>query len=136
MTLSPDHVELPGLNTSMTINRPGPSVVVVAITGADVGELGDAPFEELERQLGCGPISLFIDARKTRGASIDVSNLWARWLRKHRDRLVRVHMLAASRYVRITADFVRRFAELGDTMLIYANPDVFDETLESALQAP
>jgi hypothetical protein len=43
-------------------------------------------------------------------------------------------MLTASRYVQMTADFGRRFADLGDSMLIYAEPSVFDETLESALQ--
>jgi hypothetical protein len=32
----------------------------------------------------------------------------------------------------MTADFVRRFADLGDAMLIYTEPSAFDETLESA----
>ncbi|MBS2023184.1 MAG: hypothetical protein JST92_12285 [Deltaproteobacteria bacterium] len=126
-------LELSGISTSMTIDRRAPSVVVVRITGSDVGELGDAPFRELERQLAQGPFSLFIDARKTKGASIDVSNLWARWLRTHRDDLVRIHMLTGSRYVQMTADFVRRFAELGDAMLIYTDPGAFDEALGGAL---
>jgi hypothetical protein len=33
----------------------------------------------------------------------------------------------------MTADFVRRFADLGDAMLIYTDPAVFDETLESSV---
>ena len=106
---------------------------MVVITGSDVGELGEAPFRELEKQIARGPFSLFVDARKTRGASIDVSNLWARWLRDHRDELVRIHMLTGSRFIQMTADVVRRFAELGDAMLIYTDPSVFDETLEGAL---
>lgn len=134
MSKSEQRVELSAVNTSMTIQRVGPSVVLVTISGSDVGELGDAPFVELDAQLARGSFSLFIDARRTRGASVDVSNLWARWLRNHRDDLIRIHMLTGSRFVQMTADFVRRFADLGDAMLIYTEPSVFDETLESALQ--
>lgn len=129
-----NQAELQGLNTAMTIRRMASTVVLVTISGNDAGELGDAPFRELEKQLAKGPYSLFIDARRTRGASIDVSNLWARWLRAHRDELVRIHMLTGSRFIQMTADFVRRFAELGDAMLLYTNPAVFDETLEAAVQ--
>jgi hypothetical protein len=126
-------VDLEGMNTSMTIKRPARAVLVVTISGSDAGELGDVPFTELDQQLAKGAFALFIDARRTKGASVDVSNLWARWLRAHRDELIRIHMLTRSRYVQMTADFVRRFADLGDAMLIYTEPSVFDETLESAL---
>lgn len=131
---TPDQVSFEGVNTSMSIRRVSAPVVVVTIRGRDVGELGDAPFKELDRQLAQGPFALFIDARATRGASVDVSNLWARWLRTHRDDLTRIHMLTGSRYVQMTADFVRRFADLGDAMLIYTEASVFDETLESELR--
>lgn len=128
-----ERVELEGVSTSMTIERVAPTVVVVVISGTDVGDLGDAPFKELEKQLERGPFALYIDARRTRGASVDVSNLWARWLRNHRDDLLQIHMLTGSRFIRMTADFVRRFAELGDAMLVYTDPSVFDETLELAV---
>ncbi len=127
-----EEAELQGLNTAMTIKQVAPTAVLITITGSDVGELGDAPFKELEQRLAQGPFSLFIDARRTKGASVDVSNVWARWLRVHRDALLRIHMLTGSRFVQMTADFVRRFAELGDAMLIYTDPSVFDETLGNA----
>ncbi|HXU67803.1 MAG TPA: hypothetical protein VN947_00665 [Polyangia bacterium] len=131
-----DHSEietkLEGINTTLTIRQIAPAVVLLKISGSDYGELGTAPFHVLEKVLREGPFSLFIDARATKGASVDVSNVWAQWLRKHRDDLVRIHMLTASRYVQLTADFVRRFADLGDAMLIYTDPRVFDETLEGA----
>jgi hypothetical protein len=41
-------------------------------------------------------------------------------------------MLTGSRFVQLTADFVRRFAELGDAMLIYTDGVAFDEALASA----
>jgi hypothetical protein len=129
-----DTVELQGLNTSLTVKRLGPAVVLVTIWGSDAGELGDRPFQALDAQLTKGSFSLFIDARKTKGASVDVSNAWARWLRKHRDDLARIHMLTGSRYVQMTADFVRRFAELGDAMFLYTEATAFDEALARAIE--
>src|SRR5579883_347091 len=97
-----EEAELQGLNTAMTIKQVAPTAVLITITGSDVGELGDAPFKELEQRLAQGPFSLFIDARRTKGASVDVSNVWARWLRVHRDALLRIHMLTGSRFVQMT----------------------------------
>jgi hypothetical protein len=127
-------VELEGVNASMTLKRLSPRVILVSIRGTDVGELGDAPFHALDKELAMGSFSLFIDARQTKGASVDVSNAWARWLRNHRDDLVRIHMLTGSRFVQMTADFVRRFAELSDAMFLYTDPSIFEETLESAVE--
>jgi hypothetical protein len=131
---TPRAVEFDGVNASITIERRSPGVVLITITGRDAGEHGHAPFVELEKELTHGPFSLFIDARGTKGASIDVSNVWAQWLRKNRDRLHRVHMLTGSRFVQLTADFVRRFAELGDAMLIYTDANPFEEMLELATE--
>jgi hypothetical protein len=127
-------VRFEGVYATLVIERPTPGVVVVRISGRDAGEHGEAPLRELDRDLERGPFTLFIDARRTQGASIDVSNVWAQWLRTHRDRLHRIHMLTGSRFVQLTADFVRRFSELGDAMLIYTDPVPFDEAL--ALTAP
>ena len=125
-------MDLVGANVSFSIRRVAPSVVVVTIAGRDVGEHGESPLRALDAQLAEGALELFIDARQTTGASIDVSNVWASWLRRHRDELHRIHMLTASRYVQITADFVRRFADLGDAMLLYTDAASFDEQLQIA----
>lgn len=74
------------------------------------------------------------DGRNTLGASIDVSNIWAQWLRNRRDQLQPIHRLTGPRYVQLTADFVRRFAELGDAMRIYTDGAAFDDALKAALQ--
>jgi hypothetical protein len=123
-----------GLHSSLTIARPVPNVVVVTISGRDAGEHGDAPLRALDDELARGSYTLFVDARHTQGASIDVSNVWAQWLRAHRDHLHRIHMLTGSRFVQLTADFVRRFSELGDGMLIYTEGAAFDEALAAATQ--
>ncbi len=118
-----------GLHSSLTIARPVGHVVVVTISGRDAGEHGDGPLRALDHELSRGPFSLFVDARRTQGASVDVSNVWAQWLRSRRDQLHHIHMLTGSRFVQLTADFVRRFADLGDAMLIYTDGAAFDEAL-------
>lgn len=126
-------VRFEGAHCTLAISRRTPEVVLITITGTDVGELGDAPFRELaEDLLGPTPVRLFIDARESLGASMNVSNDWALWLRKNKPRLSEVTMLTGSSFLRITADFVRRFAELDEVMRITTDPVAFDEALEAA----
>ena len=120
----------------MSIRRPIPGVVVLLISGSDVGEPGEAPFRELERDLAQDrPLALFVDARNSRGASIDVSNDWALWLAKHREGLRGVTMLTGPRFIHLTAEFVRRFSQIEDLMRITTDPAAFDSALLEALGA-
>ena len=121
-----------GLHSTMVIARPAPHVVLMTIAGRDAGEHGDGPQRALDEELRTGPYALFIDARRTLGASVDVSNVWAQWLRTNRDRLHAIHMLTGSKFVQLTADFVRRFAELGDAMHVYTDGASFDEAVRAA----
>lgn len=129
------HPPFEGRHSTIAIAQPVPHVVTVTITGRDVGEHGDGPLRMLDELLRAGSYALFIDARKTLGASIDVSNVWAQWLRAHRDHLHQVHMLTGSTFVQLTADFVRRFAELGDAMRIYTDGAAFDAALRACAAA-
>jgi hypothetical protein len=86
-----------GARSTLRIHRPAPGVVVVTITGTDVGEHGDEPFAELMKDAALGSFELFVDARDSRGVALEVSGRWARWLAAHRASLRRVHMLAMSR---------------------------------------
>ena len=45
-------------------------------------------------------------------------------------------MLTGSRLIRITADFVRRFAGLNEIMRIYTDPAAFDESAALAASIP
>ena len=122
------------IHCTLVIRRTAPNVVVVTISGRDVGELGDAPFQSLHKDIIKAPIDLFIDARATTGASIAVSHEWSQWLQRHRARLRTIHMLTGSKFIQLTADFVRRFAQLGDVMRIYTAPAAFEEALVAAEQ--
>jgi hypothetical protein len=106
------------------------------LTGWDVGEFGDAPIKELDRLLEqSDKVSLFIDARAVKGATIDVSSEWAQWLRRRRSRLAVVAMLTGAPFVQLTAKFVQRFAELGEAMRLYTDAGAFDAALRASIAA-
>jgi hypothetical protein len=114
-------------------------VVVLTISGSDVGEFGEAPMLALNEWLagtGAESIQFFIDARDVRGASIEVSGEWARWLGTHRAQLGTITMLTGSRFIQMTAEFVRRFAALEGIMRICTEPSAFDTALAQALDVP
>jgi len=126
-----------GIHCKLTIQYFLCGVAIVKIWGTDVGEFGHGPMVALSECLNANdPIELFIDAREARGASIEVSGEWASWLRAHRVHLRDISMLTGSRFVQLTADFVRRFADLESTMRIYTEADAFDAALAEALQQP
>lgn len=121
-----------GIHCRLAIERPAPGVVVLRLSGSDVGEFGDAPMKELAKDLKQGRSQLFIDARAVKGASIDVSNDWALWLRANRAAFEHVSMLTGAPFVQLTAKFVQRFAGLADLMRIYTDARAFDAALEAA----
>jgi hypothetical protein len=121
-----------GIHCRLAIERPAARVVVLRLTGWDVGEFGDAPMKEMDKDLAGAPVGLFIDARAVKGATIDVSNDWALWLRANRTKFQHISMLTGSPFVQLTAKFVQRFAELNEVMRIYTDPASFDSALASA----
>ena len=133
MLTLPRMLRFEAMHCVISIRRAGDRAVVVEISGSDVGELGDRPLEALDELLDeIDRAELFIDARHARGPSVDVSAKWAHWLRTRQERLSRVNMLTRSQFVRLTADFVRRFSELGERMRLYADPAAFDAELALA----
>jgi hypothetical protein len=129
-----DDVVFRGEHCTLVIRRPAERVVLVSFSGNDVGEFGARPFEELAHDLpGETPLELFIDARRVVAASMDVSSDWSRWLAAHRGQLRHVSMLTGSRFVQLTASFVRKVADLGEVMRIYTDPASFEGALDSSV---
>jgi hypothetical protein len=58
-----------------------------------------------------------------------VSGAWAQWFSRNKARLTGVTMLTGSRLVSLTADFVRRFAALDDTMRVTGDAAAFEAAL-------
>jgi hypothetical protein len=124
-----------GIHCNLSIEKPSAQVVLMKISGTDVGEFGDAPMQSLANCLSnTSSVHLFIDARDVRGASIEVSGEWAGWLNAHRSILASITMLTGSRFIQITAEFVRRFASLEGCMRICNDPAVFNQALLNAIK--
>jgi hypothetical protein len=132
-TLAPARV-FRGVHCTFTIQRPAIGVVHAIIEGSDVGEFGDAPFRELELDVGQqAPVEMFIDARDVPAASLEVSAEWARWMKEHRERIQRLNMLCGSRFIELTASFVQRFTQFGPRMRIYTEAAAFEEALRISI---
>ena len=125
-----------GVHVDLTISRPAAGVAIIVIRGTDVGEFGDYAMRELDKDLAkFGRLALFIDARAVKSASVEVSSEWALWMSRHRAELTRIAMLTGSRYIQITASFVRRFAGLVEQMQLFTDDAAFDQELASAVEA-
>jgi hypothetical protein len=128
-------IKYEGVHCTLAINRPAPAIVVVVLEGSDIGEFADFPLQELAKDLGrFSSIELFIDARAVRSASVQVSGEWALWMNGHRHRFKQISMLSGSRYIEITAQFVRRFTGLADRMRIYTDAAAFDQGLDDSVR--
>lgn len=128
----PAHYE--GTSGTLTIDSPKHGIFIVTIEGHDVGEFGSKPMRQIENFLpDAESAELFIDARRTRGVSIDVSSEWAQWLGSNRACFKKINMISGSRFIQITAEFVRDFSDLHGLMCIYSDADAFDEALLASI---
>jgi hypothetical protein len=126
-------VSFEGAHCTLELSRPAAGVVLIVLSGHDVGEFGDAPFRELDKDFSDGlPIEVFVDARKVPSASIEVSGSWAQWMMSNRDRIQRFNIFCQSRFIELTAKFVRQFTEFGPRMRIYTDAETFENALRAA----
>jgi hypothetical protein len=126
-------VTFDGAHCAVELKQFSESLILMGLSGSDTGELRDAPMRTLDEWLAqteC--VEFFIDARKVRGASIDVSRDWATWLTAHREQFKSITMLTGNKFIEITAEFVRRFAGLNGIMWVCTDAKVFDLALEQA----
>jgi hypothetical protein len=134
MSPQPEQIHYDGFHCHLLLERLASHLAVLRVNGTDIGEFGDAPMQALNGWLDGSPaLDFFIDARDVRGASIEVSGEWAAWLGTHRSALQSVTMLTGSRFIQVTAEFVRRFASLEGIMRICTEPEVFDAALSETL---
>src|SRR5690606_12249217 len=130
---APQRSRIEGIHCAMEMERLARGVALVVIEGTDVGELGDAPFRVLDPWLTESEhFELFVDARRARGPSVDVSHDWALWLNKHRTTLLHVSFLTGSRLVELSAGFVKSFADLGEQMRLFHDASLFAGALGNA----
>jgi len=132
-SLGPPEIHYHGIHCELGIHRLLHHVILLKISGTDIGEFATAPMKALDDLIqSSGRIHLFIDARDVLGASIEVSGGWAAWLSARKDMLATVTMLTGSRFIQVTAEFVRRFASLEGVIRICTEWSVFDQALAEA----
>lgn len=124
-----------GANGNIQLHRPRPGVVIMTMVGIDDGELGRAPFLALEDDLATGPVEIFIDARRGRPDSAAISGQWAMFFHANRARIARVHMLTRPRFPQDSAELVRAFAILEDSMDLVTDVAEFERTLDARIRA-
>jgi len=128
-------VQYEGLHCRLSAEQLGPYVMLLRISGSDVGEFGGAPMQVLSEWLAdASHVQFFIDARAVRGASVDVSSEWAKWLAKTKEKFDSITMLTGTPFIHITAEFVKRFSELEGIMRICTDPQAFENALNEALK--
>lgn len=134
--MAEDAFHFEGVHCTVKVQRVHDWVLLVQVDGRDIGEHGERPMEALSRLLPAhGKAELFIDARRALGPSTDVSASWAVWLAQHRHAFSRVNMLTGSRFVNLTAAFVRKWSELNDAMRIYTDATAFETALSLSVAA-
>src|ERR1051325_10146556 len=134
MQVPSNEVLFEGIHCRLTIRRPRPGIVLAIFKGPDVGEFGQAPFQELAKDLASSQqIEMFVDARAVPQASLDVSNDWAQWMIANNQSLIRINMLCATPFVQLTAKIVRNFTALGERMRIYTDAGAFEKALGTAI---
>ena len=112
----------------------GTTAVLAVFKGPDVGEFGQAPFQELAKDLNTGKqIEMFVDARAVPQASLDVSSDWAQWMIANDKSLIRINMLCATPFVQLTARIVRNLTTFGERMRIYTEAGAFEQALGTAI---
>lgn len=132
----PNEFQFDGAHGGLLIRRYEPGIVLLKVTGTDIGEFGEAPMNSIDEWLDqSAPVDFFIDARDGRGVSIDVSGDWALWMGANRAKFRSVTMLTGSAFIQLTAGFVRRFAALEGIMRICTQPAVFDQALGESISS-
>jgi hypothetical protein len=123
-----------GVHCTLKLSSPADRLWLATFVGHDVGEFGDAPLRHLAEFLDQSQrMTLFVDGRDVPGASVEVSGNWAVWMQQNRDRLQQVHILCGSRFIHLTANFVKRFAGLEGKMFVYTEATAFEHALGAAV---
>ncbi len=110
-----------------------PGVILVTAGGADRGELGWAPMDELREDLSrFAPIELFIDGSDVSGVTAAASDKWTEWLRQHRAGIKNCSVLVSSKFMHITIEVAKLFSRTGEMIRVYQDPAAFAEAIARA----
>jgi hypothetical protein len=122
-TLRGGDLRLMGSKGVFVFHRLRPGAILSYFEGRDTGEFGKAPLEyiETEHVTFDKPVEWFFDATKADNAARSVSDEYTAWLRRSKDVLSRLHVLAATQEIRLMIDISRHFSDAGNRLALYSD---------------
>jgi hypothetical protein len=118
-----------------SISKPAPGVLVARLAGSGILALGGAPLRELTRHVErMDRAEIYLDAAALEGTSVEQSDAWALWFARHRTRIKQVHLLPAAKFVHISPEFLRRFADTNGMLRIYVDRGAYDAALADSVR--
>ena len=113
-----------------------PGIIVVRISGDDVGQFGTATMDELATEFDRfqAPIELFIDATEALGPVTKVMEAWAAWFEIHHKRLKHVDILIPpeAKVLQLTVAIARHLSRTGDLISIHLDAENFNSAVNQA----
>lgn len=134
--LADGSVKLSGGDCVFRFHRPRPGIVVVRISGDDVGQFGSATMDEVAKEFDQvkTPIELFIDATKAVGPVTKVMEAWATWFETHHRRLKHVDILIPpeAKVLHLTVAIARHLSRTGDLISIHLDAENFHRAVNQS----
>jgi hypothetical protein len=135
-TLPDGQLRLAAGNGSFTYERVRPGVLLVSVSGSDMGQFGTASLDEVRLEmLRQRPVELFVDAAAAQLVSVPVSKEWTQFFSLNREHLSRVSVLVGSRAIELTVAIAQHLSQTGNLIQIYTDRELFAARLQAAREA-
>ena len=108
-------------------------VLLITISGLDIGQFGTTTLDEISAAINRdGVLELFIDAQRSDGAVLAVSEEWTRFFAANREKLSRVHILVGSEILKLIVSIAQHLSRTGNLIQIHTAEDIFFQKLQAA----
>ena len=133
-TLRGGDLRLTGSKGVFVFHRLRPGIIQCYFEGRDTGEFGKAPLQFIEAEFATfgKPVEWFFDATRTENAARSVADEYTAWLRRSKDILSRLHVVAATQEVRLIIDISRHFSDVGSRLALYSDPAKWRDAIARA----
>ena len=121
-------VRISGEALVFELHRPRKGFLHLVINGHDRGQVGNAALDELTAAIDAAT-ELFVDARATTSVTPHVVDAWVAWLKAHRGRIRRVHMLAGPPALKVALSIEKHLSGAGEWFRMHESTTSFDAAL-------
>jgi hypothetical protein len=123
-TLRGGDLRLTGSSGVFVFHRLRAGLIQSYFEGRDTGEFGQAPLDFIEAEFATfrKPVEWFFDATGAENAVRTVRDDYTAWIRRSKNILSRLHVLAATQEVRLMIDISRHFSDAASRWALYSDP--------------